>query len=256
MYFHFPPKYQENFSWNSSTCCGNPDSMRNQLWSSAVSGWGFSDLGDWKLPAVTETGAGWSCFSQGRAGHLDIFLLGKEVSLPPPEYLDNTEVLTPPWLENLPECWCFSSKLRTLSVSVKRRIKCLPQYPREINIHKLSAMFLDAWPAGKAGTGCGAFPEGLLMKTNFFFFLVHARNQILNIVVENPNDLGSSNKTSWCLVIAVLFDPSLLPLPVSGSGVMPGPSHGNVLRMFSRRKIAVRANNIVWKKVSFSAEKT
>lgn len=79
----------------------------------------------------------------------------------------------------------------------------------------------------------------------FFFFLVHARNQILNIVVENPNDLGSSNKTSWCLVIAVLFDPSLLPLPVSGSGVMPGPSHGNVLRMFSRRKIAVRANNIV-----------
>lgn len=153
MYFHFPPKYQENLSWNSSTCCGNSDSMRNQLWSSAVSGWGFSDLGDWKLPAVTETGAGWSCFSQSRAGHLDIFLLGKEMSLPPPEYLDNTEILTPPWLENLPECWCFSSKLRTLSVSVKRRIKCLPQYPREINIHKLSAMFLDAWPAGKAGTG-------------------------------------------------------------------------------------------------------
>lgn len=95
MYFHFPPKYQENLSWNSSTCCGNPDSMRNQLWSSAVSGWGFSDLGDWKLPAVTETGAGWSCFSQSRAGHLDIFLLGKEMSLPPPEYLNNTEILTP-----------------------------------------------------------------------------------------------------------------------------------------------------------------
>lgn len=78
-------------------------------------------------------------------------------------------------------------------------------------------MFLDAWPAGKAGMGCGAFPEGLLMKT-IFFFLIPARNQILNIVVENPNGLGCSNKTSWCLVLAVLFDPSLVPVP--GSGVM------------------------------------
>lgn len=38
-------------------------------------------------------------------------------------------------------------------------------------------------------------------------------------------------------------------------GWCTGPSHGNVLRMFSRRKITVRANNIVWKKVSFSDEK-
>lgn len=78
----------------------------------------------------------------------------------------NAEILTLPWLENLPGCCCccFSSKLCAVLVSVKRRIKCLPQYPREINIHKLGAMFLDAWPAGKAGMGCGAFPEGLLMK--------------------------------------------------------------------------------------------
>lgn len=79
-------------------------------------------------------------------------------------------------------------------------------------------MFLDAWPAGKAGMGCGAFPEGLLMKT-IFFPLILARNQILNIVVGNPNGLGSSNKTSWSLVTAVLLDPSLVPVPVPGSGV-------------------------------------
>jgi len=32
------------------------------------------------------------------------------------------------------------------------------------------------------------------------FFFVPARNQTPNIVVENPNDLGSRNKTSWCLM--------------------------------------------------------
>lgn len=119
--------------------------------------------------------------------------------LPPSEYLGNTEILNSPSLESFPYRCCFFLKLFTLSISVKRRIKCLPQYLREINTHKRllpSAMFLKAWPAGKGGMGCGAFPEELLRKKNFF---VPARNQRLNIVVKNPNDLGSRNKTSWCL---------------------------------------------------------
>lgn len=68
------------------------------------------------------------------------------------------------------------------------------KYPRATH-----AMFLNAWPAGKGGMGCGAFPEELLRRKKIFFF-VPARNQTLNIVVENPNDLASRNKTSRCLI--------------------------------------------------------
>lgn len=65
-------------------------------------------------------------------------------------------------------------------------------------------MFLGARPAGTGGRGCGAFPEELLRKT---FFLVPARNQTLNIVVENPNDLGSRNKTSGSVIPMLLAPP-------------------------------------------------
>lgn len=118
----------------------------------------------------------------------------------PSKHLGNTAVLNHASLESFPYRCHYSWKLFTLSVSVKRRIKCLPQYLREINTHKQllpSAMFLGSWPAGKGGIGMWSFSRRAAEEEIFF---VPATNQTLNIVAENPNDLGSRNKTSWCLM--------------------------------------------------------
>lgn len=130
----------------------------------------------------------------------------------------NTEILTPPmagkpsWLLLLllkTSCsFGFCQETHQMSTSISKGNK----YP-QAQCHVSGC--LASW---QSRNGMWSFSRRASDEEKIFFFLIPARNQILNIVVGNPNGLGSSNKTSWCLVPAVLFDPSLVPVP--GSGVM------------------------------------
>lgn len=87
----------------------------------------------------------------------------------------------------------FLLKLFTPSISVKRRIKCPPQYRREINTRVSERLASWQRTPGTWSFSRRASEEGTLV-------LVPARNQTLNIVVENPNDLSSRNGALWAVI--------------------------------------------------------